>query len=269
MGFLGQRVRRAKVRIGNGFRDGVPAVTTEATADKRRRRERGSINPDDIVSGAFELAEQVSIDNLSMPMLGKHLDVGVTSIYWYFRKKDDLLDAMTDLALREYALSAVYSVAENWRSALRSHARAMRQIFVDNPVMCDLILIRSPHALHTDGLGVQAVEHAISSLVEAGLTPEAALDVYTAVSVHVRGSVVLQRLREKMTPEAGRDGRKDAPLVDPGTTPLLAQALRDGRQLCTLDEVNFDFGLECILDHAELLIAANTKEARARRSARS
>jgi transcriptional regulator, TetR family len=62
-------------------------VTTEATADKRRRRERGSINPDDIVSGAFELAEQVSIDNLSMPMLGKHLDVGVTSIYWYFRKK--------------------------------------------------------------------------------------------------------------------------------------------------------------------------------------
>lgn len=54
---------------------------------QRRRRERGSINPDDIVSGAFELAEQVSIDNLSMPMLGKHLDVGVTSIYWYFRKR--------------------------------------------------------------------------------------------------------------------------------------------------------------------------------------
>ena len=37
------------------------------------RRERGSINPDDIITGAFELAEQVSIDNLSMPLLGKHL----------------------------------------------------------------------------------------------------------------------------------------------------------------------------------------------------
>lgn len=68
----------------------------QTTPGKRQRRQRGSINPEDIISGAFELAQQVSIDNLSMPLLGKHLGVGVTSIYWYFRKKDDLLNAMTD-----------------------------------------------------------------------------------------------------------------------------------------------------------------------------
>ena len=78
----------------------VPSVAKQATAEKRQRRERGSINPDDIIKGAFELAEEVGIDNLSMPLLGKHLGVGVTSIYWYFRKKDDLLNAMTDRALR-------------------------------------------------------------------------------------------------------------------------------------------------------------------------
>ena len=55
-------------------------MAKQATAEKRQRRERGSINPEDIISGAFELAEQVSIDNLSMPLLGKHLGVGVTSI---------------------------------------------------------------------------------------------------------------------------------------------------------------------------------------------
>jgi hypothetical protein len=31
----------------------VPAVAKPATAEKRQRRERGSINPDDIISGAF------------------------------------------------------------------------------------------------------------------------------------------------------------------------------------------------------------------------
>lgn len=82
----------------------VPRVAKQATAEKRQRRERGSINPDDIISGA-ELAEQVSIDNLSMPLLGKHLGVGVTSIYWYFRKKDDLLNAMADRALRQYVFA--------------------------------------------------------------------------------------------------------------------------------------------------------------------
>ena len=75
-------------------------MAKQATAEKRQRRERGSINPDDIINGAFELAEEVGIDNLSMPLLGKHLGVGVTSIYWYFRKKDDLLNAMTDRALQ-------------------------------------------------------------------------------------------------------------------------------------------------------------------------
>ena len=80
-------------------------MAKQATAAKRPRRERGSINPDDSIKGAFELAEQVSIDNLSMPLLGKHLGVGVTSIYWYFRKKDDLLNAMTDRALRQYVFA--------------------------------------------------------------------------------------------------------------------------------------------------------------------
>ena len=70
-----------------------------ATAHSRRRRERGSISVEQIVNGAFEIAAEGSIDNLSMPVLAKHLDVGITSIYWYFRKKDDLLDAMTDRAL--------------------------------------------------------------------------------------------------------------------------------------------------------------------------
>ena len=112
----------------------VPAVAKQATAEKRQRRERGSINPDDIISGAFELAEQVSIDNLSMPLLGKHLGVGVTSIYWYFRKKDDLLNAMTDRALSKYVFATPYVEASDWRETLRNHARSMRKTFMGNPI---------------------------------------------------------------------------------------------------------------------------------------
>jgi AcrR family transcriptional regulator len=36
-----------------------------------------------------------------MPRLAQRLDVGVTSIYWYFRSKDDLLDMMTERAMAE------------------------------------------------------------------------------------------------------------------------------------------------------------------------
>lgn len=149
----------------------VLAVAKQATADKRQRRERGSINPDDIITGAFELAEQVSIDNLSMPLLGKHLGVGVTSIYWYFRKKDDLLNAMTDRALRKYVFATPYVEASDWRETLRNHARSMRKTFIGNPILCDLILIRSALSPKAARLGVQEIEKAIAGLVEAGLSP--------------------------------------------------------------------------------------------------
>ena len=118
-------------------------MAKQATAVKRQRRERGSINPNDIIEGAFQLAEQIGIDNLSMPLLGKHLGVGVTSIYWYFRKKDDLLNAMTDRALRQFAVATPYVEANDWRATLGEHARGMRKAFLSNPILSDLVLIRS------------------------------------------------------------------------------------------------------------------------------
>ena len=137
-------------------------VAKQATADKRQRRERGSINPNDIIEGAFELAEQVGIDNLSMPLLGKHLGVGVTSIYWYFRKKDDLLNAMTDRALSAYVFATPYVEAKDWRETFRNHAHTMRKTFMGNPILCDLILIRSALSPRAAQMGVQEVEEAIA-----------------------------------------------------------------------------------------------------------
>ncbi len=242
-------------------------MARQATAEKRQRRERGSINPDDIIKGAFELAEQVGIDNLSMPLLGKHLGVGVTSIYWYFRKKDDLLNAMTDRALRQYVFATPYVEAKDWRETLANHARTMRKTFMGNPILCDLILIRSALSPRTAKVGVQEVEKAIASLVEAGLSPEDAFDTYSAVSVHVRGSVVLHRLREKNR-AAGGDGPSDLEEtmnIDADSTPLLALVTEKGHHIGAADDKNFEFGLECILDRAGRLI---DEAGKAKKSAR-
>ena len=230
-------------------------MAKQATADKRQRRERGSINPDDIIKGAFELAEQVGIDNLSMPLLGKHLGVGVTSIYWYFRKKDDLLNAMTDRALKQYVFATPYIEAKDWRETLANHARTMRKTFLGNPILCDLILIRSALSPRAAKLGVVAVEKAIESLVEAGLPPHDAFDTYSAMSVHVRGSVVLQRLYDKnRSTDDGPGYFEEAMVIDPDTAPLLARVTEEGHRIGASDDNNFEYGLDCILDHAARLI---------------
>ena len=224
---------------------------------KRQRRERGSLNPEDIIKGAFELAEQVSVDNLSMPVLARHLDVGVTSIYWYFRKKDDLLNAMTDRALSQYAFAAPFVEADDWRETLRNHARTMRETFLGNPILCDLILIRSALSQDAARQGGEGIERAIASLVKAGLSVDDALDTYSAINLHVRGSVVLQRLYDKNKElDTGATAYYEDIAIDPETTPLLAEAMAQGRRSGAPDERNFEYGLECILDHAAARLSA-------------
>ncbi|MBH0777997.1 TetR/AcrR family transcriptional regulator [Nocardia bovistercoris] len=237
-------------------------MTKRSAAAKRPRRERGSLNPDDIIEGAFELAEQVSIDGLSMPLLGKHLDVGVTSIYWYFRKKDDLLNAMTDRALSQYVFATPFVESRDWRESLLNHARTMRSVFLGNPILCDLILIRSALSPHAAQLGARGMEHAVESLVEAGLSVDEAFDTYSALNLHIRGSVVLQRLYDKNKEQDAEAGAYyDDIAIDPDTTPLLAEAMAKGRKTGAPDDRNFEYGLKCILDHASALLEASKNAA--------
>ena len=209
-----------------------------AKADTRKRRDRGSISADEILTGAFDVAAQVSIDNLSMPVLAKHLDVGVTSIYWYFRRKDDLLDAMTDRALERFEFTVPTIDASNWRASLRDHAHTMRKHFRDNPILCDLVLIRSQFGSSAVRNALQKIEQPIGALIEAGLDAGQAIAVYGAISVHTRGSAVLERIQDKA---------EDFPV----------QRSNGKRYIGFADDIDYDYILESILDHAQTLIDAS------------
>jgi AcrR family transcriptional regulator len=221
---------------------------------KRQRRERGSISVDEIINGAFEVARDVSVDGLSMPLLAKHLDVGVTSIYWYFRKKDDLLNAMTDRALGQYDFATPFVEGQDWRESLRNHARKMRETFRSNPILCDLILIRGTFGREATQAAFQKLEKAVATLVEAGLSPEDAFDTYASISVHTQGAAILERLQDKSG--GAQSYRSGTTLViDPEAMPLIAELTEKGHRIGVADDINFEFGLNCILEHARQLIA--------------
>lgn len=204
----------------------------------RRRRERGSITAEEILTGAFEVAAEVSVQNVSMPVLAKHLGVGVTSIYWYFRRKDDLLDAMTERLLERHDGWIPAIDAVNWRTSLRDHAIEMRRRFLADPVVCDLILIRGIYANTAARQTIRRMEQPVTALIAAGLDAEDAFYIYSSISLHVRGSVVLERLQGKLTEPTGD-------FVGLGTPrPRIGIAGR----------TNFEFTLDCILEQAGALL---------------
>ena len=142
------------------------------------------------------IAAESSVDELSIPLIAKSLGVGVTSIYWHVRNKSELLDAMTDRALRRGGLAA-YAESDDWRESLMAHARGVRRTFLGDPVLTDLILIRGALSPMARRLGEQETQKAIANMIEAGLDEHTAHDTYSAVSELVRGSVLLARLTQK------------------------------------------------------------------------
>ena len=170
---------------------------------------------------------------------------------------------MADRALRQFTFATPYVEAGNWRESLRNHARMMRKTFLSSPILTDLILIRGALSTKARRLGVEQMEKAIATLVEAGLSPEDAFDTYSAVSLHVRGTVVLERLQEKTRELDDGEHVVEPRAIDPKTAPLIAKLAAKGHRLAAADEKNFEYGLNCILDHANRLIEEGSKAARA------
>ena len=231
-----------------------------ARVGKSKRRPRGSLDIEDIITGAFELADDVSIAGLSMPVLARHLDVPVTSIYWHFRKKEQLLDAMTERAARQYQFNTPFVDGATWQDGLRNHFRKMRQVFQDNPVLCELILMRTgeigPDATHTS---VDNLETVITTMVDAGFGSDDALTVYIALSAHSRGTAMIEHLNASQ-----RQGRGRQPTgVTAADHPLLHELEYRGH---LIDDLEFEFTLDSIIKNAENLLARTGSKARPSRA---
>ena len=219
----------------------------------RRRRQRGSINAEEIIAGAFEVARRESLDQLSMPALAEHLDVGVTSIYWYFRKKDDLLNAMTDVAA-ETVMREASALPDDlpWPEALYTYFRDARNLHRNDQVLSDLLLIRtSTYTRHATLRVFQVEEAVISRLVDAGFSTGTALMVFNAASIYTRGMIIHDRiLRLSNTPTLDERQRR---IADWSTMPLLESQIDQHALAGTTDE-DFEFGMRRLISGFEALL---------------
>jgi AcrR family transcriptional regulator len=242
------------------------AGRTKTRAGESTRRPRGSLSSEEIVKGAFELATLESVDELSMPRLGRHLGVGVTSIYWYFRSKEELFGALTEEAARRFHQLLPEFEQYPWDEHMREYCRAFRRIFQDNPVLCDLIILRAP--LQSEQAMLRyftRLDREIAVLLKAGFPTEQAVRAYKTLSVYTRGCILQERLHTL----AGRPRDRDDStafegVVDPETLPAMAQAAKYWSASFATDP-DFEAGLSTIIDGLRTQLAELKKAERAAR----
>lgn len=227
------------------------------------RRPRGSLSEDEILAGARELIERDGLAALSMPVLARHLGSGVTSLYWYFRSKDELLTALAERVTTEmYAELPVVGEGE-WSVELEQYFTSFREAAKRSPVYLELFEHRARFLFSRPPVAqalVPRLEAILSVLVRAGLSIEEASRVYAACSAYTRGFVLLEHglLVEETDPGIHRQLDDYVAGLDPLAFPSLTRLASFERSM-VLDDEKFELGLRLTIAGVRSLLDAKEK----------
>jgi AcrR family transcriptional regulator len=229
----------------------MPAAPRATT---RTRRARGSLSPDEILRATQELVHRDGLDALSMPVLARELGAGVTSIYWYFRSKDDLLVALAERVTEEL-YAALPRIGDGaWDTELRSYFVDFRALLHRSPVYLELFTFRPRFVLTRPRVYqtvLERLDEEIGLLTRAGLPPDVAGRAFSACSQYTRGYAMLEQ-RAAADPDEAEATTHDQLVdrvghLDPAAYPVLT-SLGDLDPVVGLDDANFELGLDLVLD---------------------
>ncbi|MBR8234106.1 tetracycline resistance transcriptional repressor TetR [Burkholderia sp. AU42008] len=195
---------------------------------------------DTVLRAALELLDEVGIDGLSTRRLAERLGVQSPTLYWHFRNKAELLDAMAEAIMLERHGASLPQPDDVWDAWLAENARSFRRALLAYRDGARLHAGTRPRALH-----FSSIERKVALLGDAGFTPDEAVDVMVAISRFVVGWV----LEEQAGPGAGAD----APLPDAAEYPLLAKGWAALRERS--DDEAFERGIAWIVDGARARLA--------------
>ena len=179
-----------------------------------------------VIEAALRLLNEVGIDNLTTRKLAEKLEVQQPALYWHFRNKRALLDALAEAMLAKKHKRSRPEKGEDWRVFLRENAQSFRKA---------LLFYRDGARVHagatppTDENG--AAEIQIQFLCEAGFHPREAMWALIVISHYVVGAVL-----EQQAPKSKPSKRSSEFLK-----PRLSEYQAGG------EDAAFEYGLEAII----------------------
>jgi TetR/AcrR family tetracycline transcriptional repressor len=199
-----------------------------------------------VVRVALALLNDVGLDGFTVRRLAERLGVQNPALYWHFKNKQDLLDAMARMmvanafagirppATNEMWVDWLAEVAERFRLTLLAHRDGARVIATADLTGSEL-------------LGIQ--EMALSVLATAGFDLRTALVSVVAIFDYTLGAA----FEEQAEPDHTTLSRSNAfetprPSLDPARLPLLTAALDEITSTATNDpNVGFKGGIRLLL----------------------
>ncbi|QPC93600.1 TetR/AcrR family transcriptional regulator C-terminal domain-containing protein [Mesorhizobium sp. INR15] len=192
-----------------------------------------------IVTEALALLNQVGIDALSTRLLAERLKVQQPALYWHFKNKRALLDAMNDEMLRRGHRHRAPQAGESWQDFVRNNARSFRGALV---AWRDGARVHAGTEANPDSL--ERFEAMLRFLVGHGMLAQNAMQLLLAVGRYTVGCVLEEQADAPEGP--GRGAELDAAAQ---AYPLLSAAILAYR--AGGHEAQFESGLALLVAGAE------------------
>lgn len=157
------------------------------------------LNKEAVLDAAIRLIERDGVDGLTMRALGAELGVEAMALYYYFRKKDELYDAIVDRLALEVEVPEAGSTA--WPEAATRLVRSFRELGRRYPHSTDLLLRRS----YARGEAARKSEAAVAHTIAAGVDHSTALLIYRALSAYAWGTLLEDRRAQSPLSTGNRD----------------------------------------------------------------
>ncbi len=214
----------------------------------RRRRARGSLSAEEILEATEQLIERDGLDGLSMPALARELGCGVTSIYWYFRSRDELLEAVVD-RVTPRVLTTLPPVGDGpWDEELVIFYTAFRDLVRRRPLYLEVMAHSTRTTYGTSRMGravLRRIDEGLSLLTLAGFTPDDAARILVTVSNYAIGYVLWER---GLAADGDRRAWVNAGIarVPAGEVPVLSQ-VHDYGAIDAVGDEQFRTGLRLLV----------------------
>ena len=221
-----------------------------AVASPQKQPRRSPLTRERVLRAAVRLADREGIEAVSMRRLGSELGIEAMSLYTHVRDKDDLLDGMLELVIREIPIHR----GNNWKDSLRATVLGARSVVLRHPWAPRVIETRNDPGPS----GLRYYDSVMGILREGGFSLE-----MTHHAIHLFGSRLLGFTQDlfddspDVSPEAMRAMAAAVADSHPYVAEMALGATHDGALGGCDDDVEFAFGLDLILDGLERLRPAH------------
>ena len=181
------------------------------------------VNREIVVEAGLQLLNEVGLEQLTLRRLAKDLKIQAPTLYWHFKSKQELTDAMATLVLAKGAPGLVPSKnATDWKTWVNAFGMGLRQTLLKYR---DGARVVAGSRL-TDTVFMETTERIASLLVKAGFSVRQAVVLLSTVYTFTVSFVIEE---QAVFPVEGKrspayDLQKRNAKLDPRKFPLLRKS---------------------------------------------